>query len=281
MKLFIGVLLLSLSTSVAAFKCNSNGTQAEINRCAKDKFIAADKQLNKAWKALLRKSQNKSQIKKWRKAERMWIKFRDLELEAKFACNNKNKRVCWGSMYPSLYNNAITKLTLERTRQLKEHLKSPEEQMGGTGSIGQKDRDLLITTTSFFGLSRGDKIAAHSKILKKDVLKTGEGDFDVYKIMDGKTLLGYVYPHPKNKKLIGDIEITSSLASTKNGIRISSTLADLEKIYPNIKIHGSEIEGRTYAVLGKMSFKLDVYLSTYKVDRSKIKKSTKITQIRI
>jgi len=51
------------------------------------------------------------------------------------------------------------------------------------------------------------------------------------------------------------------------------------KKYPKAKVHGSEIEGRTYANFGQLSFRLNTSYFSYEVDETKIPKSTEIVEI--
>ncbi len=138
-------------------------------------------------------------------------------------------------------------------------------------SIGAKGfKDVMV----------GDAIAKHKATVKKFTLKDGEGSFEAYKITDAEdNPAGYFTPDAKNKLLVGDITIETPKASTDKGIKVGSTFQELLKAYPNVEVHGSEIEGRTYAKAGGFSYRLDVPNFTYEVDKSKIKATAKITQI--
>ncbi len=105
-------------------KCNPSGTQLEMKFCARDDYKKADKKLNDVWQQLMKKGKgNKSYIKKIRNAQRQWLKFRDAEVDAMFACDEgDNMRVCWGSIYPMLYHGALTHLTELRIKQLQDYL---------------------------------------------------------------------------------------------------------------------------------------------------------------
>ncbi len=139
---------------------------------------------------------------------------------------------------------------------------------------------LIITTTSFRGIKVGDKITAHSDYIKKDQLKTGEGDFTVYRIKDfNNNIVGYFLPDPNNESLVGDISIESEIAKTKEGIKVGDSFATLQKKLPTLEVHGSEIEGRTYASHNGLFYRLDIGMFSYKVDIKKIPISTKITEI--
>nr|WP_171899544.1 lysozyme inhibitor LprI family protein [Candidatus Marithrix sp. Canyon 246] len=98
-----------------------------MNQCAHNDFLRADRELNKTYKALIRKSAgNRGYIRALRKSQRAWMKFRDAELNAIFYCAERNIRICWGSMIGVLYPNAKADLTRDRTKQLKKYLEKSE-----------------------------------------------------------------------------------------------------------------------------------------------------------
>lgn len=120
------VLVLALLGNVAHagdIKCKPDGNQMEMNQCAADDYAAADKKLNNTWKALMKHlKDDKPSTDKLRAAQKAWIAFRDAEVAAQFACAEGDMRVCWGSMYPMLYNAALQELTEERTGRLQKYL---------------------------------------------------------------------------------------------------------------------------------------------------------------
>jgi uncharacterized protein YecT (DUF1311 family) len=104
-----------------AIACNRDGTQAELNACARDEFEQADKALNQTYQALLKKEAGDSLfVQKIRIAQKAWLAFRDAELDAYFACAEKNVQICSGSMYPMSYLYRKAELTRARTQQLKD-----------------------------------------------------------------------------------------------------------------------------------------------------------------
>ena len=109
--------------AVDAVKCNPAGTQLELNACAADELNKADQKLNEVYAALLKKeAKNTAFVQKLRAAQRAWIAFRDAELDATYACQNSNARVCWGSMLPLRYLSYKAQLTRERTTRLQQFL---------------------------------------------------------------------------------------------------------------------------------------------------------------
>lgn len=139
---------------------------------------------------------------------------------------------------------------------------------------------LTIDNNAFRGITIGDKIADHAAYLQKETLKTGEGEFEVYQIKDfNNTPAGYLVPNFKDESLVGDITVETQMATTAKGIKVGDNYQDLTTAIPNIEVHGSEIEGRTYATFDNLSYRLDVANFNYEVDKSKIPATTKIMQI--
>ncbi|GHB77343.1 hypothetical protein [Persicitalea jodogahamensis] len=140
----------------------------------------------------------------------------------------------------------------------------------------------IISPSSFQGISPGDKIATHESRLSKGEMVNGEGDFKVYFLMGEQgNKMGYLLPDPVDETRVGDIVITSSMPETTEGMKVGMTLGDLFDRYRNLEIHGSEIEGRTSAIKGRLSFRLDINTYSYEVDSEKIPLDTKITEITI
>ncbi|MCP4438230.1 MAG: hypothetical protein GY810_04735 [Aureispira sp.] len=144
------------------------------------------------------------------------------------------------------------------------------------------DNKFLITASGLSFIKIGALISDYPKHLKEGVLENGEGDFPGYDLLDeNQEKIGFVFPKHDDESLVGPIQIYSPLYKTKEGIGIGSTFAELKKAYPNRETHGSEIESRTSTEVGGLSFRLDAYFSTHKIDESTIKLSTKILQISI
>lgn len=140
--------------------------------------------------------------------------------------------------------------------------------------------ELLITPNSFRGITIGDKISKHVDYIQKEQLRTGGGTFEIYRIKDfNNNPAGYLMPDPKDNSIVGDITIETQMAATVAAIKVGSTFEQLNATFPTIEVHGSEIEGRTYATHNNISYRLDVPNFTYEVDKSKIPANTKITQI--
>lgn len=121
------LLALALFTSSSLFaneiQCKEDGNQMELNQCAYDAFKKADKELNKIYNEVRTKHKGeKLYLKNLKTSQKLWLKFLDTELDTIYSCNEEHKRICFGSMYPLLYNGSKTQLTLDRTAQLKRYL---------------------------------------------------------------------------------------------------------------------------------------------------------------
>jgi len=137
----------------------------------------------------------------------------------------------------------------------------------------------VILDTSFEGIAIGDEIDSHKGSLKKDVLKSSEGNTNIYRINNKAFVVAYVIPDPKDENLVGKIVITSIGTKTKKGIEVGDDYEKLYEMSSSIEVHGSEIEGRTYAKVGHLSYRLDTPNFSYEVDENKIPKNTKIKEI--
>ncbi len=147
-------------------------------------------------------------------------------------------------------------------------------------SITLTQTQLLIGPNAFRGIHVGDLISKHPEYAQKTKMKTAEGVMEVYEIKDfDNNPAGYFVPDPQNKQLVGDITVKSPKAQTAMGIKIGDTFQNLQKVFPDIVVHGSEIEGRTYATAHHLSYRLDAANFSYEVDPSKIPATTKITEI--
>jgi|KBSSwiStaDraftv2_1062776.scaffolds.fasta_scaffold203325_4 uncharacterized protein YecT (DUF1311 family) len=123
----IGIGAASISTADTPreppVKCNDGGTTLEMAACARDAFEESDRRLNATYHELIGKeATNTVFVKKLREAQTAWIKFRDAELAATFACEEANHSLCWGSMYPLDFLALKKRLTDERESRLREML---------------------------------------------------------------------------------------------------------------------------------------------------------------
>jgi uncharacterized protein YecT (DUF1311 family) len=98
--------------------CNKVVTTADMLECADDEFSAADKKLNITYGNLLKTLDAEGQ-RKLKDAQRVWIKFRDLN--ADFAGDSMRG----GSAEPLVIIGERTQMTAERTKQLQYRLDLP------------------------------------------------------------------------------------------------------------------------------------------------------------
>lgn len=109
-------------------------TPTEINQIENEEYMKADANLNRVYKQILSDYKTNSKfIEKLRSSQRLWIKFRDAELEMKFP--EEDKRLNYGSMYPMCATNYLAELTKQRTTTLKKWLKPTTEGESCNGSL--------------------------------------------------------------------------------------------------------------------------------------------------
>jgi len=125
MKKSIVILTLLLSSTLIAneIQCKEEGNQMEMNQCAYEDFQKADKELNKVYQEVRKKNKNDQLfLKNLKTSQKLWLNFLDAELNTIYSCPEGNQRICFGSMFPLLYNGSKTELTNDRTTQLKRYL---------------------------------------------------------------------------------------------------------------------------------------------------------------
>ncbi len=173
------------------------------------------------------------------------------------ACSNKN-------------NNSGTTETNSQSKSNESDLES------------KKETSILILDHSILDISVGDQISLHKASIEKDMLSNGEGDFIIFRINHEEFgTLGHFYPEPNDESLVGLISITSKIPKTVAGIHVGSTFEDLLTAHSEVDVHGSEIEGRTHAYSGNLSYLLNINNFSYTIDQSTIPLDTEIIAIMI
>ena len=129
-RLFIISGLTFLSISVIA------QTQTEMNEQAHKDFLKTEKELNSTYNKILKQYKSDTAfIKNFKKAQQIWLKLRDAEMEAKFPDRDKRN---YGSIFPMCWSSYLAELTQERIKKLEEWLTGTEEG-GCAGSVKIKD----------------------------------------------------------------------------------------------------------------------------------------------
>ena len=108
-------------------------TQIELNQKECDKWQLLDKDLNQSYqKVLANYKEDKKFIKKFIKAQRKWLEFRDAYLESIYP---DNSGTAYGSIYPMCRCIHLQKLTSDRLRQIEVWLTGFEEGDACQGSV--------------------------------------------------------------------------------------------------------------------------------------------------
>ena len=108
-------LLFNLFVVVALFSMAQ--TQSELNENAKNKYAAADKELNKIYGDILKEYKTDTVfIKNLKKSQKLWIQFRDAEMKVKYPDREPGY---YGSVQPMCWFLYKEELTRERAKALK------------------------------------------------------------------------------------------------------------------------------------------------------------------
>nr|WP_246124494.1 MULTISPECIES: lysozyme inhibitor LprI family protein [Bizionia] len=108
-----------------------------MNDEANNEFRKADAELNNVYQKIITEYKTDSIfIERLKKTQRIWISYRDAELEMKFPA--EDKRVEYGSVFPMCVSYFLGKLTEERTEKLKIWLDGIEEGDVCSGSVKSK-----------------------------------------------------------------------------------------------------------------------------------------------
>ncbi|MHA7058850.1 lysozyme inhibitor LprI family protein [Aquimarina sp. M1] len=127
-------ILLFLTFNLTCF----SQTQSEINKEASNNYKKADIELNNVYQNILAEYKyDTAFIGQLKRTQRIWISYRDAELEMKFPA--ENKQVEYGSVYPMCVSLFLKELTNERTEKLKIWLHGIEEGDICSGSVKLKE----------------------------------------------------------------------------------------------------------------------------------------------
>ncbi len=122
--------------SLSAMFCQAQ-SQAAMNQDAKNKYLTADKALNATYQKILKDySKDAAFIKNIKKAQQLWIQFRDAEMKAKYPDREPGY---YGSVQPMCWYIYLTALTEERTTKLKVWIDGIEEGDVCAGSVKNKN----------------------------------------------------------------------------------------------------------------------------------------------
>jgi uncharacterized protein YecT (DUF1311 family) len=106
-----------------------------MNMEAFNNYKKSDKELNSVYQKILKEYASDTLfIKNFKKAQRIWIQYRDAEMEAKYPHPDE-----YGSVFPMCYSIVLKNLTEERTKKIKIWLIGIEEGDVCTGSVKIKN----------------------------------------------------------------------------------------------------------------------------------------------
>ena len=96
-------------------------TQAQLNADACGTYEAADQELNALYQQVLKQyAADAAFLKAFRASQQAWLQYRDAQLEARFPTRpGEEKRVTYGSVYPTCRCTTLAELTTARNQQLR------------------------------------------------------------------------------------------------------------------------------------------------------------------
>jgi uncharacterized protein YecT (DUF1311 family) len=113
-------------------------TQSEMNQEAFSHYKEKDAELNLVYSKILKEYGNqKDFIIHLKKAQNIWIQFRDAEMAMRFP--KEDKLLHYGSVYPMCRSYILAEMTEQRTNKLKIWLDGIEEGEVCLGTIKMKD----------------------------------------------------------------------------------------------------------------------------------------------
>jgi uncharacterized protein YecT (DUF1311 family) len=112
-------------------------TQYEMNKKANESYWIADKELNEIYQKILKEYHSDTIfVKNLKAAQRIWITFRDAELNLKYP---KKQTGFYGSIHPVCVAGYLEKLTRQRIETLKIWLEGIPEGDACNGSVKFKN----------------------------------------------------------------------------------------------------------------------------------------------
>jgi uncharacterized protein YecT (DUF1311 family) len=121
----LGLLVARGASAQESDPCLGMQSQAEMNACAADQYAKADAELNAVYRQLIAKYKSDAEfVGRLRLAQESWLRFRDADVTCFYY--QKDKVAAYGSVYPTCRSRAMTHLTAERTKELKQML-DPQE----------------------------------------------------------------------------------------------------------------------------------------------------------
>jgi uncharacterized protein YecT (DUF1311 family) len=219
---------------------DSAATQTEMNACADQDYIAADKMLNEVYQEILREyADDPAFLDRLRDAQRAWLLFRDAQVAALFP-HQDEAQAYYGSLFPMCKASWLTELTQQRTEQLRLWLEGSEEGDACAGSIrvhenAAASRHEITVSDNGVGPITADtpfdpdvlQQALPAYSVRKSIASSEGEEFIRYNISDEAGLLFTINPDQAGG--IFSVVIESETIPDASGTRIGARFAD---VYP-------------------------------------------------
>lgn len=114
----------SLSAS-ARPTCDRASSQPDLGACSYDDLVTAEKEMESVYQQIAKKyASNSLLLERLARAQQSWIKFREDDWKAQFACSEFNTQLCWGLRAFINVNIRRMEQTNERNRSLRDLLEN-------------------------------------------------------------------------------------------------------------------------------------------------------------
>ena len=127
-------------TATAATPETPPQTQTQLNEDACDAYKTADQELNSLYQQVLKRyAADAGFLRAFRASQQAWLTYRDAQLEARFPTRpGEEKRVTYGSVYPTCSCTILAELTAARNQQLRVWVEGIAEGDVCSGSVRTK-----------------------------------------------------------------------------------------------------------------------------------------------
>lgn len=105
--------------------CDRSSSQPNMDACAYEDLQAAETEQESVYRSIVEKyASNSLLLKRLARAQQSWMKFREDDWNAQFACHEFNTQLCWGPQAFIKVNVRRMEQTKERTRSLRKLLEN-------------------------------------------------------------------------------------------------------------------------------------------------------------
>lgn len=123
--IFLSVWITSSLSASPRPTCDRSSNQPNLDACAYEDLEDAEKEMEAVYQGIAEKyARNSLLLERLARAQQSWMKFREDDWKAQFACPEFNTQLCWGPQAFIKVNVRRMEQTKERTRSLRNLLEN-------------------------------------------------------------------------------------------------------------------------------------------------------------